>query len=244
MRTAWDCIRVWMGCRPAARMVSPDSARRRKAQKARSVSNSPLAHVQSSRRQDEGANGKLTNKIDNTVRHTKRASSLNTSSNILNLRRRLPSNLDINLLEELASHDLERSRDPLTRQLLDRLVPRVDRHLNLERALPKVEREEFGNEVLEAGLDDDVLTGDTEGDGTKGDEAGDVGGREEDTVVAERRWGGRRERERGRKAESRQVQPIAANERQTPPTTSDQDETRTGQWGGSGRGRRRAYALG
>lgn len=59
--------------------------------------------------------------------------------------------------------------------------------------------------MLEAGLDDDVLAGDTERDGTESNEPGDVGGREEDTGAAERRWGGRREREReeGRRSRGR-----------------------------------------
>lgn len=121
--------------------------------------------------------------LTDTIRHTQRTSRFNTTTHILHLGLGPPDDLLIYALEQLPCKHLEARGDPLPRELLQRLDRTRHGYLNLELTLSKAEREELGDLVGVRGLGNDVLAGDTQGDGAEGDEARDIRSGEEDAAV-------------------------------------------------------------
>lgn len=127
----------------------------------------------------------LTDEVDDTVGHTQGTSGLDTTTDVLDAGLAL-ADLGVDTvrpIEELSGKDLEAGRDSGTGQAFKCLDRTGHGHLDLKLALAETEREELGDEGGVAGFGDNVLSGDTESDGTKGDKSRDVGSGEEDTVI-------------------------------------------------------------
>ena len=122
--------------------------------------------------------------VDDAVGHAQGTGSLDTAPDVLDLRLLRPAGLLVHLAEELAGEHLEARRDPSARQRLDRLQRARDGHLDLKRALAEAEREELGDLLGVGRFRYDVLAGDAECDGAEGDEARNIGGREEDAAIS------------------------------------------------------------
>lgn len=127
----------------------------------------------------------LTDEVDDTVGHTQGTSGLDTTTDVLDAGLTLADlGIDtVRSVEELSGKDLEAGRDSGTGQAFKCLDRTGHRHLDLKLALAETEREELGDKGGVARFGDNVLSGDTESDGTKGDKSRDVGSGEEDTVI-------------------------------------------------------------
>lgn len=183
MRTASVVRTVAIACRPAARIVSPDSTR----------STVEMHSLVGTLRKDR-------KKVrTDTVGEAECACSFDTSAYILNLR--LPSlNLSINLsidprsllrLSNLRIHpskiirrkNFEARNNPLPAQSFYIVNSGIDGYLDLEGTFSEAEFEEFGCVGGHLGFEDDVVACYAEVHGAFADEGGDVGGGEEDTAV-------------------------------------------------------------
>lgn len=121
--------------------------------------------------------------LTNSISKTQRASSLHTSSNIFDLSFLLPleSESGIELSEVLFSEVFKACNDPLAGELLNGFDIGSFWYLDLESAFAKAQSQFFGNVVLHTGLDDYIVSSNTEVDVTLSNEGWYVRGGEEDT---------------------------------------------------------------
>lgn len=129
----------------------------------------------------------LTDEIDDTVRDTKSASSLDTATDILDLGVQLCAGLGaFKVTEECFRQSREASHDIATNEILGFLVLTLLRDLDLELAATETEIEDLLDaRDLASGegsvvLGDLIAASDTEIDAAFTDEGWDVGGGEED----------------------------------------------------------------
>lgn len=167
-RTAVLVTTVSMALRPAAFMVSPDSA-----------------FVSPVKFHETDARG-LTNEVNNAIGNTQRTSGLDTSPNILDIGLFTSITLTLKPRKELPRKRRETSHHIPPNQILGTLETPLHRHLHLQLAPPETKIYDLldarGLSVGELSivLSDLVAACDSDVDAAFTDEGGDVGSREED----------------------------------------------------------------